>query len=116
VRSPCNPLIEDYTEILYEYITDEGGAPFFQCKMNLRGPKSMRKVDGMSLTFIDFYVPALTPCLHSTESSLQVSENINFFAVGRIYTGVIKRDLVYTICLGYHIYTHTHSVQCGDRT
>jgi hypothetical protein len=35
----------------------------------------MRKVDGLSLIFIDFYVPALTPRLNSTETSLQLSEN-----------------------------------------
>jgi hypothetical protein len=37
----------------------------------------MRKVDGLSLIFIDFYVPALS----STETLLQLSENITFFAV-----------------------------------
>jgi hypothetical protein len=44
----------------------------------------MRKVDGLSLIFIDFYVPALTPRVNSTETSLQLSENINLFAVRRI--------------------------------
>jgi hypothetical protein len=50
----------------------------------------MRKVDGVSL--IDFYVPALTPRLNSTETSLQLSENIIIFAVCRIYTGVISKE------------------------
>jgi hypothetical protein len=45
VLSPCNPLIEDYTEIFY--MTDEGDVPSIQCKMSLRGPKCMRKVDGL---------------------------------------------------------------------
>jgi hypothetical protein len=53
VQSPCNPLIEDYTEILY--MIDKGDIPPIQCKMSLRGPRSMRKVDGPSLIFIDFY-------------------------------------------------------------
>jgi hypothetical protein len=44
--------------------------------MCLRGPKSLREVDGPSLILIDFYVPALTPRLNSTETSLQLSENI----------------------------------------
>jgi hypothetical protein len=39
---------------------DMGDIPSIQRKMSLRGPKSMRKVDGLSLVFIDFYVPTLT--------------------------------------------------------
>jgi hypothetical protein len=72
VQSPCNPLIEDYTQIMY--MINEGDIPSIQCKMRLRGPKSMRKVDGLNLIFIDFYIPALTPRLNSTETSLQLSK------------------------------------------
>jgi hypothetical protein len=46
----------------------------------------MRKVDGLTLIFIDFYVPALTPSLNSTETSLQLSGNITLFTVCHIYT------------------------------
>jgi hypothetical protein len=69
----------------------EGDIPSIQCKMSLMGPKSMRKVDGLSLIFIDFYV---SPRLNSTETSLQLSENITLFAVCRIYlyTGVISKE------------------------
>jgi hypothetical protein len=42
VQSPCNPLIEDYTEIIYMF--DKGDIPSIQCNMSLRGPKSMRKL------------------------------------------------------------------------
>jgi hypothetical protein len=45
----------------------------------------MRKVNGLSLIFIDFYVTALTPRLNITEPSLQLSENVAFFATCRIY-------------------------------
>jgi hypothetical protein len=41
----------------YFYMIDEGNIPPIHCKMNLRGPKSMRKVDYLSLILIDFYVP-----------------------------------------------------------
>jgi hypothetical protein len=87
-----NPLIEDYTEIFY--VIDKGDIPSIQFKMSLKGPKSMRKVDGQSLYFIDFYVPALTPRLNSTETSLQISQNITLFAICRIlvYTGVINKE------------------------
>jgi hypothetical protein len=71
---------------------DEDDILSIQCKMNVKGPKSMRKIDGLGLIFIDFYVPTLTPCLNSTETSLQVSENVTPFAAYRIYTGVISKE------------------------
>jgi hypothetical protein len=54
-----------------------------QCKI-LRGSKSVRKVDGLRLIFIDLYVPALTPRLNCTETSLQTSEDITYFVFCRI--------------------------------
>jgi hypothetical protein len=71
---------------------DKGDIPSIQCKMSLRGLKSMRKVDGLSLISIDFYVPALTPCLNSTETLLQLSENTTLFAVCHIYTGITGKE------------------------
>jgi hypothetical protein len=41
----------------------------------------MRKVDGLSLIFIDFYVPVLRSHVNRTEISLQFSENTTPFAV-----------------------------------
>jgi hypothetical protein len=82
------PLIEDYIEIVY--MTDEGDILSTQCNMVLGGPKSMSKVDGLSLIFNNLYGAALTPCLNTTETSLQFSENITHFAVYHIYTGVIR--------------------------
>jgi hypothetical protein len=43
--------------------------------MSFGGPKSMRKVDGLNLIFIEFYVPLLTSRFNCTETSLQISEN-----------------------------------------
>jgi hypothetical protein len=71
---------------------DKGDVPSIQCKMSLGGPKSMRKGHGLSLIFIDFYVPALTPRLNITETSLQLSGNITLFAACRIYTGVVSKE------------------------
>jgi hypothetical protein len=48
----------------------------------------MRKVDDLSFIFMDFYVPALTTHLNSTETSLQLSENIIFLAGYCIYIQV----------------------------
>jgi hypothetical protein len=74
--------MEDYTNIFY--MTDVGDILSIQCKMSLRGPKSMSKVDDLSLIFIDLYVPMLTSRLNSTETSLQISENITLLAVCHI--------------------------------
>jgi hypothetical protein len=54
MKSPCNPLIEDGAGIFY--MIDEGGDPCVQCKMGLRGPKFMRKVDGLILIFIELFM------------------------------------------------------------
>jgi hypothetical protein len=71
---------------------DEGDISSIQCKMSLRGPNSMRQADGLRLILIDFYVPALTSRINSNEISLQLSENITFFAVCRIYTSAISKE------------------------
>jgi hypothetical protein len=47
VQSPCNPLIENYTQIFH--MVDEGDILSIQCKMNLRWPKSMGEVYGLNL-------------------------------------------------------------------
>jgi hypothetical protein len=69
----------------------EGDVPSVQCKMSLRGPKSIRKVDDLSL-LIDFYDLELTPLLSSIETSLQLSENVIFFAVCHIYRRAISKE------------------------
>jgi hypothetical protein len=70
----------------------------------------MRKVNGLSLIFIDSYVPVVTPSLNSIETLLQISENITFFAVCRIYTGVISKEtLVDTRYLGDIIYVYEYT-------
>jgi hypothetical protein len=89
VKSPSNPLIEDYTKIFY--MAHENYISSVQCKMCLREPECMRKVDELSFMIIDFYVPALIQRLNNTETSMQLSENITLFAVCRIYTGVIRK-------------------------
>jgi hypothetical protein len=96
---------------------DKGDIPCIQYTMNFRGPKSMRKVNGLSLVFIDFYVLALTPRLNSTENQLQLSENIIFFEVCRIYehTGVISKETERHRCLGHIIYIYI-LYKVGDRT
>jgi hypothetical protein len=73
-------------------MTDKGDIPSIQCKITLRGAKSMRTVDRLSLIFTDFCVPAHTLHLSSTETSLQLSENTTLFALCHIYTGVISKE------------------------
>jgi hypothetical protein len=61
-----------------------------QCNMSLR-PLVYEK-SGLSLLFIDFNILAITPHLNSTETLLQPSDNITFFTVCCIYTGVINKE------------------------
>jgi hypothetical protein len=70
----------------------EGDIPSIQRKMSLSGPESLRKVDGLSRIFIDFYVPEVTPSLSSTKTSLQLSENMTHFAVCLKYSDVISKE------------------------
>jgi hypothetical protein len=82
----------------------------------------MIKVDGLSLIFIDFYVPALTPRLNTSENSLQLSENITLFAVCRVYTCtrvMRKYTLIDIRCLGRIIYIYIYIFvwyNVGERT
>jgi hypothetical protein len=73
-------------------MVDERDILSIHCKLSLRGPMSVRKIGGPSLIFIDFYVPAHTPCLSRSETLLQLSENITLFAVCHIYTGVVTEE------------------------
>jgi hypothetical protein len=68
---------------------NEGDISSISYKRSLRGSKSMNKVDGLSLMFIDFCVPALTPRLSSSEISLQLSEKRVFFIRYCIATAVL---------------------------
>jgi hypothetical protein len=52
----------------------------------------MREVNCLSLVFIDFYVPALTPRLVCIKTALQLSENVALLALCRIQTGVISKE------------------------
>jgi hypothetical protein len=85
---------------------DKGDIPSIQCKMSLRKPKSMRKVDGLSLILINFYVPALTPRLNSTETSLQLSKNITLRSVAYIQVSSAKRPRYTSGVRAYHLYKY----------
>jgi hypothetical protein len=52
----------------------------------------MRNVYGLTLILINFYVQTLTPRLNSTETLLQLSENVIIFAVCCIYTDVTSKE------------------------
>jgi hypothetical protein len=62
VESPCNFLIEDYTEI-FNAIYKWDIFPM-QCKTRHRQSTIVREVDPLCLILIDFDVPALTQGLH----------------------------------------------------
>jgi hypothetical protein len=77
----------------------EEDVPSVQCKMRLRGPKSMRKVDNLRLTFIDFYAPALIPL------SIALRPRCSFFS---------KETLIHTRYLGVSFIYIPYNV--GNRT
>jgi len=43
------------------YVIKEWNVLSFQCKMNIDQSVVMREIDGLSLIFIDFYVPVSIP-------------------------------------------------------
>jgi hypothetical protein len=55
--SLCNLFIKIYTEIFH--VVYKGNVPSFQGKVSFDWPSSMGELDGLSLIFIDFYVPSL---------------------------------------------------------
>jgi hypothetical protein len=99
MQFPCNPLVEDYPEVFYAI--HRGDAPSFQCEVNLRWSKSMREVDGLSFSVIDFNVLMLAPRLSWIEAALQLSENITLCAIRGVHTVVISKEgQINTWCLG----------------
>jgi hypothetical protein len=62
------------------------------CKMGLTWSTSTKEVDPLGLFHVYFNFPAPTPRLNSTETSLQLSENITLLAICRIQTGVIGKQ------------------------
>jgi hypothetical protein len=52
----------------------------------------MSEVDRPSLFFIDSNIPAFTPGRHTVQATLDLSENVALFPVGRIETGVVRKE------------------------
>jgi hypothetical protein len=81
MQSPYNALVEDYTEVFYTI--HKGDVPCVQC-MDFGWSKSLREVDRTNFILTDSNVPKLTPSLNSIKTALQLSENINLFALSHI--------------------------------
>jgi hypothetical protein len=93
---------------------DKGDILSIQYKIGLRGSKSVKKVDGLSLVVIYFYVPALTPCLCSTEISLKLAEKKLLFAICHIqvYRCRQQRPRMTGVWGVSFIYIYMYTVQC----
>jgi hypothetical protein len=64
----------------------------------------MREVDPLSLLFIDFYVPVLTPHLAGIKTTLQLSENIALNALSHRDRCHQQRGLdKHQVFEGYHL-------------
>jgi hypothetical protein len=59
---------------------DKGDTPSIQCNER-QGALVYEKGDWLYIFFIDFYIPALTPRINGTETSLHLSEHIILLAV-----------------------------------
>jgi hypothetical protein len=75
----------------------------------------MIKVDCLSFMMIDFYVPVLKSRLNSTDTSLQLSENIpSLRSVAYVYIGFVSKNLEtpggWGVLFIYRLYN------VGDRT
>jgi hypothetical protein len=63
-----------------------------QCKMRHRWVKTVREVNSLSLIFIYFDNPALTPGLHSAETAPEFTNNKFLLAIYRIQKGVVCKE------------------------
>jgi hypothetical protein len=68
VKSPCNFLIEDYAKIFCPIY--KRNISSIQCKMGLRRSTTARKINPLSVIFINFNIPAFTPELYLAETTL----------------------------------------------
>jgi hypothetical protein len=84
-------FLSDYTKIFH--LVYKGDVPSFQCKTILDRSMPAREIDGLSLVFIDFYIPALTPRLHRSEAALELSKNIALCGLYNIYVCHQQRAL-----------------------
>jgi hypothetical protein len=105
-------LTEDYTETFYMF--DKGDISSIQYKMSLKEFKCMSKVDRLSLILINFYVPALTPRLNSTKTTLQFSEN-TLCGLSHIYRRHQQKELdTYQVFGAYHLYIDCTMWETGE--
>jgi hypothetical protein len=61
----------------------------------------------LSLPFIDFYVPALTPWPHSSDATLEFVQHATLMFLCCVYPGIVReQSKVYSRCCGgYHLCT-----------
>jgi hypothetical protein len=84
--------LEYYTEIFY--MIDEGDIPSIQYKMSLRGIKSMKKENVLSLTFIDFHVPAFTTRTHRKHRSFSYANRFHGIVFVSPSNGLFIKNLL----------------------
>jgi len=88
MQSPWNPFFRYYAKVFY--MIYEGKFPSIQRNTELYRFSLMGEIDGLGFSLIDFYVPAIRPRFHRSETALHLPENITCVAICHIETLVIR--------------------------
>jgi hypothetical protein len=64
----------------------------FSCSTSSGTLKYSGEADRLSFSFIDIYVPALTPRIHRSESALQFAENTTILFLCSVNTGIVREQ------------------------
>jgi hypothetical protein len=90
VESQWDPPIEgDIKRVHIEY---KGDVPSALLQYVFRDIMPSKEINCLSFTFIDVYVPTLSPRIHCSEADLQFAENTTFVFLCRVNTGIVSGE------------------------
>jgi hypothetical protein len=90
VESQCDPPIEG--DIKRVHIDYKGDVPSALLQYVLRDIKPSKEINRLGFTFIEIYVPALSPRIHCSEAALQFAENTTFVFLCLVNTGIVSGE------------------------
>jgi hypothetical protein len=89
-------------------MNDKGDILSIQCKMSLRGPNSMTKVNYLNIIMIYLYVPGFTPRLSITDTSLQLSERERITLELAVYGQIVSLGAEHLETHGQNFFSIEH--------